>query len=95
MKKDYKYEYCLKCKIDHSDKQDEEVCECGSRDFIFGDKIAKSEQGFSCGCGNPKLKMTCHMNCDPIYNSTYVCENCGAVIGKQVYLEDSYCSCGE
>ena len=40
------------------------------------DKLVDSEQGITCGCDNPSLKMTMHLDCTDYYQSNYICE-CG------------------
>ena len=90
MSKKYKYEWCMSCKTDHSDKQKEEICQCGGRNFLFGDTIVLEDGKFKCSCGSEKFQQMFHMNRNPIYDTTYKCIKCGATIGKQVYYESPY-----
>jgi DNA-directed RNA polymerase subunit RPC12/RpoP len=86
----YKHEYCMECGKDHSDKLSEEVCECGSRNFIYGDSLVKTDKGYDCGCNNPMLEVKLRVCGSPLSNVTYVCKNCGAQIGQQIYYENPY-----
>lgn len=40
------------------------------------DKLVETEDGILCGCKNPMLKMTMHMDLVNSYQTNYVC-NCG------------------
>ena len=40
------------------------------------DKLVELEQGITCGCDNPRLKMTMHLDWKDCYQSNYICE-CG------------------
>ncbi|MFW6007725.1 MAG: hypothetical protein ACOCP8_00560 [archaeon] len=85
IKTKYEKEYCMKC--GEINPQDKEICECGSRKFIFGDNFTYTKDGGAvCGCGNNKFKKTFHLNRAPIYDTTYQC-SCGNTIGVQVYVE--------
>ena len=88
--KDYKYEWCLNCNKDHSDKQDEEICGCGGRSFLFGDTDIQKDDRYICECGNDEFNQVFHMNRSPIYDTTYKCTSCGANVGKQIYCESPY-----
>lgn len=88
--KKYKYEWCLNCNKDHSDKQDEEVCKCGGRNFLFGDTIIQKDGRYICTCGNDELKQMFRLNHSLIYDTTYRCTSCGANVGKQIYYENPY-----
>ena len=90
MNKTYKYEWCLKCGADRSNKQEEEVCECGGKIFLFGDTIILEYGKFKCNCGSEEFQKVFRMNRNPIYDTTYKCNRCGATIGKQVYYESPY-----
>lgn len=82
--KEYKHEFCLKCLQENP--QDREVCECGGRNFVFGDKINIVDGKVVCDCGATEFRMAMHMNMHPIYNKTYKCD-CGSHFGMQTYLE--------
>jgi hypothetical protein len=69
--------------------QDKDSCECGSRSFVYGNNLKFEDKKISCGCGNSKLTMSMHMNCNPYYYKTYKCD-CGSVIGTQTYYESPY-----
>ncbi len=85
--KHYKHEYCLSCKQENP--QDQAICKCGGRNFVFGDYISIIDDKIQCECGSQEFKMTFHMNSSPIYNKTYKCD-CGKSFGMQTYVEDSY-----
>ena len=40
------------------------------------DKLVELEQGITCGCDNPGLQMTMHLDGTDYYQSNYICE-CG------------------
>lgn len=40
------------------------------------DKLVETEQGITCGCENPQLKMTMHMDFTDSYQNNFVCD-CG------------------
>ena len=40
------------------------------------DKLVETEQGITCGCENPMLKMTMHMDFTDSYQNNFVCD-CG------------------
>ena len=40
------------------------------------DKIVEVEHGITCGCENPQLRMTMHMDLTDSYQTNYVCD-CG------------------
>jgi len=81
-------EYCMKC--GEINPPDREICDCGGRKFIFGEKgsFRFKDNKIICKCGNNGFKMTFHMNCNPIYNTTYQCTKCGNYIGVQSYVEN-------
>ena len=45
------------------------------KDNLIHDK----EGNITCGCGNPKLAMTMHIDGDDFYQNNYQCVNCGNV----------------
>lgn len=83
----YKFTFCLVCGKEIA--EDKEECECGARDFVYGNNLKRIDGGFSC-CDNPSLKKTSHMNCNPIYHSLYVCDNCHTIVGTQCYYDNPY-----
>lgn len=75
-------------KCGNENPQDREICECGGRNFVYGNNFTYiKENGVICNCGNNKFKMTFHFNMNPIYEKTYVCSECGNAIGMQTYCE--------
>lgn len=81
-------EYCMKC--GNLNPQDREICECGGRNFVFGNNFTYENKKVVCGCGNDKFQMTFHMNANPIYTKNYKCSECGNIIGTQTYYESPY-----
>lgn len=43
------------------------------------DRLIEDKQGVRCGCKDPCLRITCHMDGTDFYQSVYKCE-CGNVI---------------
>ena len=41
--------------------------------------LIETKDGITCGCGNPKLKMTCHIDGFDFYSYQYNCQ-CGNII---------------
>jgi len=82
-------EYCMKC--GNKNPSGQEICNCGSRNFVFGNKFTYSKEiGVICDCGNNKFQMTFHMNSNPIYTKNYKCPECGNIIAIQTYCKSSY-----
>lgn len=69
MNKKYRNEFCLKCKQENP--QDQEICVCGGRNFIFGDHINIFDKKYVCDCGNSTVQLVMSMNMSPIHHSTY------------------------
>ena len=82
--KTYKHEFCMSCKQENP--QNQAICKCGGRNYVFGDDVKFVGDKIVCDCGCEKFKMTFHMNCNPIYNATYQCK-CGYYFGTQTYCE--------
>lgn len=82
--------FCMKCKKDLSDIENLKECECGSKDFVYGDTVIKKEKGFGCSCGATQMKNVAHINMNPTYISTYECSGCGAKISTETYYESLY-----
>lgn len=40
------------------------------------DNLIETEEGINCGCGNPSLKMICHIDGKDFYSYQYSC-SCG------------------
>ena len=81
-------EYCMKC--GNENPQDREICECGGRNFVFGNKFKYINKKVVCDCGNDKFQMTMHFNMSPIYTRNYKCSGCGNIIGMQTYCENTF-----
>ena len=43
------------------------------------DKLVETEKGITCGCENPELRMTCHIDGSDFYSCDYQC-SCGNAI---------------
>mgnify|MGYP001248751108 FL=1 len=74
-------EYCLEC--GNENPPEKEVCECGGRNFVWGDDIILKDGKIICKCGNDKFNFSMHMLFTKFGNTTYVCSECGNVVGKQ------------
>ena len=82
--------FCLKCKKDLSDIKDLKECECGSKNFVYGNTVIKTDNGFGCSCGSDKMSKVAHLNMNPTYISSYQCCGCGATISTETYYESPY-----
>jgi hypothetical protein len=81
-------EFCMAC--GNPNPQDQAICECGGRNFVFGNNFTYEDKEVKCSCGNDQFRMTFHMNADPIYTKNYKCTKCGNVIGIQTYYKSPY-----
>lgn len=88
IKTEFEKEYCMSCGKENP--QDRAVCECGGRNFVFGDNFNLINNTIICGCGSDKFKMVSHVNMNPIHNKTYRCVKCNNTIGIQTYAENPY-----
>jgi hypothetical protein len=84
----YEHSYCMKCSTEVS--QEQEVCECGSKSFVFGNAFTYEDKKVRCACGNDRFEMVMHINRSPYYNKTYRCGDCGNAIGVQRYVPNPY-----
>lgn len=82
--------FCMKCKKDLSDIKNLKKCKCGSRNFIYGDTVVSTENGFACSCGCTQTEWKGHFNMNPIYVTTYQCIDCGASISTETYYKSPY-----
>ena len=83
--------FCMKCKKDLSDKTEKfDECECGSKAFVYGNTVVKTEKGFACSCGCEQMQMVAHLNMSPKYITNYSCKKCGAVLSTETYCESYY-----
>lgn len=82
--------YCMKCGKDLTGIENMEQCECGSKDFIYGETVVKTEKGFACKCGSEQMEKCVHINMNPKYITTYKCCGCGARISTEVYYESPF-----
>ncbi len=88
MKTNTELEFCMDCgKVN---PQDQEICKCGSRNFVFGNNFSYTDKKVICNCGNDKFKQTFHMSGNPIYTTNYKCTKCKNLIGVQTYYESPY-----
>lgn len=79
--------FCMKCKKDLTNIEKLNQCECGSKDFIYGDTVTMSEGKFLCNCGCTEMEKIAHINMNPTYITTYECCECGAKISTETYFE--------
>lgn len=83
----YELEFCMQC--GEVPGREKDVCNCGSRNFIFGSNFTYDKKAV-CGCGNSKFEMVSHMNMSPIFNKTYKCTSCDNHVGMQTYFESPH-----
>jgi len=88
MNQKYEKEYCMVC--GNINPQDREICECGGRNFVYGNKFTYEDKKVVCNCGSDQFKTTFHMNTNPIYIKNYKCIFCGNIIGMQTYYKSPY-----
>jgi mRNA-degrading endonuclease HigB of HigAB toxin-antitoxin module len=84
--KNTKKEYCVKC--GNKNVQNKEICDCGSKNFIFGNKFSYKDKKIICDCGSNEFQMIFHCNRDSIHNQTYECVKCKNIINYQCYIDD-------
>lgn len=82
--------FCLRCKKDLSGIENLKECECGSRSFVYGHTLTKTEDRLGCSCGSNQMEKIGHLNMNPTYISTYKCCKCGATISQEIYYESPY-----
>jgi len=70
MNQKYEKEYCMVC--GNINPQDREICECGGRNFIYGNNFTYENKKVICNCSNDQFKMTFHMNMNPIYTKKII-----------------------
>ena len=80
--------YCIACGKENS--PDKEICDCGSRSFVFGKDFTYTDKKVVCNCGSDTFGMTTHINMSPIHNKIYKCSECGNTIGVQTYCDIAY-----
>ena len=83
--KEYKHEFCTSCFQENP--QDQAICNCGGRGFIYGDSISVIGNKVVCDCGSDEFDFVSSVNMSPIHNMTYKCSKCKAIFGKQLYIE--------
>ena len=54
------------------------------------DNLIETKDGITCGCGNPKLKMTCHIDGVDFYSYQYNCK-CGNSIAVNYKRKKGEC----
>lgn len=82
--------FCMECKKNLTGIQNLKKCTCGSRDFVYGETVVNTENGFGCSCGSDQMKKVAHVNMNPRYLSSYQCCGCGATISTETYYESPY-----
>jgi hypothetical protein len=83
-------EFCMKC--GNPNTPDREICECGGRNFVFGNDFIYKNKKVVCNCGNDKFEKISHVNMPPFYNATYKCSKCRNIVATQIYYESPYFS---
>ena len=84
----YQLEFCMGCGEPNPPEQ--EICNCGGRDFVYGNGFTYKNKEVTCDCGNVGFKEVIHINGNPIYTTNYKCLKCGNVISTQIYYESPY-----
>lgn len=84
--------FCKECKMCLTDIDPLEECECGSRNFIYGDTLVKVGEEIRCNCGATQMNKVAHYNLNPRYISIHKCCGCDATICTEVYYESPYYS---
>ena len=82
--------FCMDCGKDLTGIENMEQCECGSKNFIYGNTVVKTEKGFACECGFEQMEEVAHINMAPKYITTYQCCGCNSSISTEVYYESPY-----
>ena len=54
------------------------------------DNLVETKDGITCGCGNPRLRITCHIDGVDFYGYQYQCE-CGNSITMKCKREEGEC----
>jgi hypothetical protein len=86
---EYEKEYCLKCGKENIKNKD--VCECGSKDFVYGNNFTYTvKDGVVCNCGNKMFEKISHINANPHYITTYACTECNNTVVTETYYESPY-----
>ncbi len=81
-------EFCMVC--GNPNPPDRPICECGGRDFIFGNNFTYENKKAICNCGNDEFEQFFHCDHDPYHTTNYKCTKCGNVIATQTYYKSSY-----
>lgn len=82
--------YCTNCNRELTEVEDLTVCDCGSRDFMYGNTLVLNDGKLMCECGSEMMEMVAHMNMSPKFIKTYRCCCCGATISTEIYYESQY-----
>ena len=81
--------FCMECKKELTSEKIEQ-CECGSKNFIFGNVVV-TDKGFACArCGSTKFRRAGHMMKNPYYLNEFECCDCGAYMATEIYYESPY-----
>lgn len=79
--------FCSDCFADLSDVENLEVCECGSKNFIYGETLVSKDGVLQCECGNNRMRNVVHMDFTDRFVNTYRCVGCGAAISVEGHRE--------
>ena len=78
-------EYCMECLKENPPER--EICECGGRNFTWGDDISIVDKKVTCKCGSNTFEKSFHIDFVDFSNTTYVCSACGNAVGVQIHRE--------
>lgn len=79
--------FCMECHADLTDVENLEKCECGSKNFIYGETLVLKDGELQCECGSNKLYSQVHIDYTDRAVTTYTCLGCGAAISTEVHRE--------
>lgn len=54
------------------------------------DLLVETKDGITCGCGNPKLTMTCHIDGVDFYSYQYNCQCGNSIAVKRIRMKGEY-----
>lgn len=82
-----------KCYYCEKELKEKEECTCekskNKKGYVTVNAV-KSDNGYTCSCGNKNFKQIGHMDFTNFYSSTYKCTECGNCIGLQFNRSNSW-----
>jgi hypothetical protein len=81
-------EFCMVC--GNPNPPDRAICECGGRNFVFGNDFTYENKKVVCNCGNIEFRMSTHMDFAKFANTTYICTKCGNPMATQIARRDGW-----